>query len=136
MASPHSFGVPSFDQIWLLALEFQTQVFGVRLDILRGRIVMFLQERINSSAIERHQCLNQMIAVNSGVMIGRRKFAEGSYPELVFVTELPIILGCNPLQLRVSLRGEYGLQHTRQLGGTAQKQVKHSLSIHTNWFGG
>src|SRR5437868_8406862 len=97
MASPHSFGLPSFDQVWLLALEFQTKVFAVRFDIFRGRIVMLLQEGINSSAIERHQCLNQVIAVYSGVMIGRSKFVERFYPEFVFVTELPVIFGCNPL---------------------------------------
>src|SRR6266404_7557393 len=136
MASPHSFGVPSFDQVWLLAFEFQTEVFGVRLDIFRGRIVMLLQEGINSSAIERHQRLNQVIAVDSGVMIGRGKFAERSCPERVFVTEFPIVLGCDPLQLRMSLRGEYRLQDVRQLGGTAQEQIEHSLSIHSNWFRG
>src|SRR5258708_32852957 len=80
MASPHSFGLPSLDQVWLLALEFQTEVFGVRLDIFRGRIVMLLQEGKNSAAIKRHQCLNQVIAVDSGVMIGRCKFAECSHP--------------------------------------------------------
>src|SRR6266581_9306535 len=64
--------LPSFNQVWLLALEFQTEVFGVRLDILRGRIVMLLQEGINSSAVQRHQCLNQVIAVDGGVMVGSR----------------------------------------------------------------
>src|SRR5258705_12029219 len=97
---------------------------------------MLLQEGKNSSAIERHQRLNQVIAVDSGVMIGRCKFAERSCPERVFVTEFPIVLGCDPLQLRVSLRGEYRLQDVRQLGGTAQEQFEHSLSVHSNWFRG
>src|SRR5216117_434008 len=98
--------------------------------------MMLLQEGINSSAIKRHQCLNQVIAVDGGVMVRRCKLAERSHPEFVFVAELPIVLGCNPLQLCVRLRSEYRLQDVRQPGSTAQKQVEHSLPIHTNWFCG
>src|SRR5260370_18938901 len=103
MASPHSFGLPSLDQVWLLALEFQTEVFRVRLDIFRGRIVMLLQEGKNSAAIKRHQCLNQVIAVDSGVRIGAGKFAAASHPALVFVTELRIFSGSTPLRLCVMI---------------------------------
>src|SRR4030095_8564733 len=90
---------------------------------------MLQQERINSSAIERHERLDQVIAVDRCVMVGGCKFAKCSYPELVLVTELPIILGCNPLELCVGFRGEYRLQELRQVGSTTQEQVKDSLSI-------
>src|ERR1700751_1892855 len=119
MASPHSLGVPSFDQVWLLALEFQAEIFRVRLDIFRGRIVMLLQEGINSSAIQGHQWLNLVVAVDSGAMIGRRKFVECFYPEFVFVTELPVILVCDSLKFCVSIRREYRPQDVRQLCGAA-----------------
>src|SRR5260370_35418919 len=97
---------------------------------------MLLQEGKNSSAIKRHQRLNQVIAVDSGVMVGRCKFAERSHPELVFVTELPIIAGCNPLQLCVSLRHGDRLQDARQLTSTAQKQDENPFPIHTHWLRG
>src|SRR6266850_2473850 len=121
MASPRSLGLPSLDQVWLLALELQTEFFRACLDVFRGRIVMLLQKGINSSAIERHQGLNQVPAVDSGAMIGGRKLAQCSYPQLVFVTEVPLIFGRNPLELCMSVCGEYRFQDVRQFGSATQK---------------
>jgi len=82
---------------------------------------MLLQEGINSSAVKGHQRLNQVPAVDSGAMIRGRKLAQCSYPQLVFVTEVPLVFRRNLLELCMSVRGEYLFQDVRQLGSTTQK---------------
>ena len=73
--------------------------------------MVFQQEGIDSSPVEGHQCLNQMVTVQDGMVIGSREFIECFYPDVCREVQPPIIQSCNALDLCVSSRLENGLQY-------------------------
>ena len=85
---------------------------------------MLAKERIDLSAIERHQGLNQVVAVEQRMVIGGREIAERSRPERVFKAKVSFIERRDALNFRIGVGGEDGFQNGRKFGDAASEQIK------------
>jgi len=71
---------PYFEQVRLQSFELAAQKFLTFFDVFRGAVLILQQESQRSSSIQRHQSLNDVIAIDHGFVIGSRELKDSFDP--------------------------------------------------------
>ena len=74
---------PHGEQPGFTAFKCLANGLNILLHFLRGSRAYLLQEGMDSSAIERHQGLNNVVSADHSVVIGSGEFIDGPGPEFI-----------------------------------------------------
>src|SRR5215468_7902634 len=86
-------GIPALSQIRLFGLEDLAQLFDAFFHLCGVAISDFNYERGSAAQVQRHQRLQQVIAIDDAVAEGGRRFVDHMNPKLVGnVKALPIAM--------------------------------------------
>src|SRR5689334_4259217 len=91
---------PDLEQKRLQSFEVGAQRFFTSFDFFFGTIPVFDDKRQASAAVQGDQGLNNVIAIDGGLVIGSGKLKNGSRPQLLRIVEIVDIERGNAPQLR------------------------------------
>src|ERR1700687_1095421 len=122
--------VPQFHQGRLQTFTRHAKVFHVLLYLFSRCFTVFDEKRKCPSAIERRQCLYDVVPADDGLVIRSGKFVDGVGPQLVSKKKITFVESGDSLQL-----GERGwrknrLEHRLQFGHSGAEHAKKTFSIY------
>src|SRR5262249_30265181 len=102
---------PAFEQVRLQSFEIGAQGFLTRFDVLSRSIPVFAEKSQAAAPVQRDQRLNDMVAVDSGLVIGSGELKHGLRPEFRGIFEFVQSQGRNALEFRQHRLGQDRAKH-------------------------